>query len=110
MVPLLRRGEPFGAIECLDKRGGEFTDADFDRLEVAAESVAFALDYALLYQETERRALEKEVLLEVTRALATPLDLDDVIEAIFQSLRQVVDYDAGGHLPREPRHAARSRW
>jgi len=94
VVPMMRRGEPFGAIECLDKRAGDFTDADFDRLEVAAESVAFALDYALLYQETERRALEKEVLLDVTRRLAGSVDLDEVIEAIFQSLRQVVDFDA----------------
>jgi sigma-B regulation protein RsbU (phosphoserine phosphatase) len=94
VVPLLRRGEPFGAIECLDKRAGDFSDADFDRLEVAAESVAFALDYALLYGETERRALEKEVLLDITRSLAAPFDLDEVIAAIFQSLRQVVDYDA----------------
>lgn len=94
VIPLLRRGEPFGAIECLDKRGGDFTDADFDRLEVAAESVAFALDYALLYQEIERRALEKEVLLDITRALASPFDLEEVIEEIFKSLRQVVDYDA----------------
>lgn len=94
VVPLLRRGEPFGAIECLDKRGADFTDADFDRLDVAAESVAFALDYALLFQEVERRALEKEVLLEVTRALSAPFDLDEVISAIFGSLRQVVDFDA----------------
>lgn len=94
VIPLLRRGEPFGAIECLDKRGGDFTDADFDRLEVAAESVSFALDYALLYQEIERRALEKEVLLDITRSLAAPFDLEEVIEAIMQSLRQVVDYDA----------------
>ena len=94
VIPLLRRGEPFGAIECLDKRGGDFTDADFDRLELAAESVSFALDYALLYQEIERRALEKEVLLDITRSLAAPFDLEEVIEAIMQSLRQVVDYDA----------------
>lgn len=94
VVPLLRRGEPFGAIECLDKRGGDFSDADFDRLEVAAESVSFALDYALLYLEIERRALEKEVLLDITRSLAAPFDLEEVIEAIVQSLRQVVDYDA----------------
>ncbi len=94
VVPLLRRGEAFGAIECLDKRAGDFTDADFDRLEVAAESVSFALDYALLYQQIERRALEKGVLLDITRALAAPFDLEEVIEAIMQSLRQVVDYDA----------------
>ena len=94
VIPLHRRGEPFGAIECLDKRDGDFSDADFDRLEVAAESVSFALDYALLYQEIERRALEKEVLLDVARALSSPFELEEVLEAIFVSLRQVVDYDA----------------
>lgn len=94
VLPLFRRGEPFGAIECLGKRGGEFTAADFDRLEVAAEGVSFALDYAWLSQEIERRALEKEVLLEVTRLLAAPFDLEEVVEAIFTGLRQVVDFDA----------------
>ena len=94
VLPLYRRGEPFGAIECLGKRGGEFTATDFDRLEVAAEGVSFALDYALLSQEIERRALEKDVLLEVTRALAMPFELEEVVEAIFVALRQVVDYDA----------------
>lgn len=94
VVPLHRRGVPFGAIECLDKRGGDFGDADFDRLEVAAQGVSFAVDYALLYQEIERRSLEKDVLLDITRSLAAPFDLEEVIEAIFQSLRQVVDYDA----------------
>jgi serine phosphatase RsbU (regulator of sigma subunit) len=95
VMPLFRRGDAFAAIECLDKRGGgSFTDADFDNLDVAGEHVAFALDNALLYEETERRALEKEVLLEVAKTLSTPLDLEEVIEAIFQSLRQVVKYDA----------------
>ena len=95
VVPLFRRGETFGAIECLDKRGGgAFTSADHETLEVAAEHVAFALDNALLYQETQRRALEKEVLLEIAKSVATPLDLEEVIDAIFKSLRVVVNYDA----------------
>ena len=94
VVPLFRRSEPFAAIECLGKRGGEFTSDDFDRLEVAAEGVAFALDYALLSQEIERRALEKDVLLDITKVLATPFELEDVVEAIFSALRQVIDYDA----------------
>jgi serine phosphatase RsbU (regulator of sigma subunit) len=94
VLPLIRRGEPFAAIECLDKRGGDFSAADFDRLEVAAEGVAFALDYALLSQEIERRALEKDVLLDITKALAAPFDLEDVVEAIFSALRQVIDFDA----------------
>lgn len=102
VIPLHRRGDPFGAIECLDKHGGDFTDADFDRLEVAAEGVSFAVDYALLYQEIERRALEKDVLLDIARSLSAPFDLDEVIAAIFQSLRQVVDYDAAAIYLVEP--------
>jgi len=94
VIPLFRRGEVFGAIECLDRQGGPFSDADFDHLDVAAEHVAFALDNALLYEETERRSLEKEVLLEISKTLSAPLDLDEVLEAIFRSLRQVVRYDA----------------
>ncbi len=94
VIPLFRRGEVFGAIECLDRQGGSFSDADFDHLDVASEHVAFALDNALLYEETERRALEKEVLLEISRTLSAPLDLDEVLEAIFRSLRQVVRYAA----------------
>jgi len=95
VIPLFRRGEAFGVIECLDKKGGgAFTDADFDHLDVAAEHVAVALDNALLVQETRRRSLEKESLLEVAKSVATPLDLDEVIEAILKSLRDVVSYDA----------------
>jgi serine phosphatase RsbU (regulator of sigma subunit) len=95
VMPLFRRGDAFAVIECLDKRGGgAFTDADFDRLDVASEHVGFALDNALLVQETQRRSLEKGVLLEVAKSMATPLDLDEVIEAIFKSLREVVSYDA----------------
>jgi phosphoserine phosphatase RsbU/P len=95
VIPLFRRGEVFGAIECLDKHGGEaFSDADFDRLDVAVDQIAFALDSVLLLEETERRALEKEVLLEVSKSLSGRLDLDDVIEAIFAGLREVVNYDA----------------
>ncbi len=95
VMPLYRRGEVFATIECLDKKdGGPFTTEDVERLDVAGEHVAFALDNALLYQETERRALEKEVLLDVTTALSATLDLDEVIEAILKSLRQVVSYEA----------------
>lgn len=94
VVPLYRRGEAFAVIECLDKLTGEFTDEDVDKLEVAGEHVAFAVDNALLYQETERRALEKEVLLDVTTKLSATLDLDEVIDTIFKSLRQVVSYEA----------------
>jgi phosphoserine phosphatase RsbU/P len=92
--PLFRRGEVFGVIECLDRHGHDFTDEDFDRLDVAAEHIAFALDNALLYEQSERRALEKDVLLEVSKVLAAPHELSELLDTIIRTLRQVVDYDA----------------
>jgi sigma-B regulation protein RsbU (phosphoserine phosphatase) len=106
VMPLYRRGEVFAAVECLDKNGGAFTSEDVDRLEVAGEHVAFALDNALLYQETERRALEKEVLLQVTTSLSAIMDPDEAIQAILKSLRQVVNYDAAAlYLVNKSTHA-----
>jgi sigma-B regulation protein RsbU (phosphoserine phosphatase) len=107
VMPLYRRGAVFAAIECLDKRGGgPFTGDDIERLSVAAEHVSFALDNALLYEETERRALEKEVLLEVSTKLSGQLDLDEVIDAMLRSLRQVVQYDAAAvYLVNRTTHA-----
>lgn len=100
VVPLFRGGKVFAVIECLNRRapGGGlatdgFTAADQDILEVAAEHIAFALDHALLHEESARRALEKEVLLEVVKTLSTPLELEEVLTAILQSLKQVVDFD-----------------
>jgi len=95
VLPLFRRGEAFAAIECLDHAGDAgFAVGDLDALELASEPLAIALDNALLYEETERRALEKDVLLEVSRALAAPLELDELFHAIFDALREVVKYDA----------------
>ncbi|NOT33984.1 MAG: SpoIIE family protein phosphatase [Candidatus Eisenbacteria bacterium] len=98
LVPLFRRGAAFAVIECLDRQGAAaaegFTDVDVERLGVASEAIAIALDHALLTEEIERRVHEKEVLLEITKTLSGPLDLDAVIAAIFESLREVVQYDA----------------
>jgi sigma-B regulation protein RsbU (phosphoserine phosphatase) len=107
VVPLFRRGEVFAVIECLDKHGsGPFTPADADKLEVAGEHVAFALDNALLYRETEQRALEKDVLLEAAMTLSATFDLEEVIDAILGSLRQAVSYDAAAiYLVNRETHA-----
>jgi serine phosphatase RsbU (regulator of sigma subunit) len=103
VLPLRRRGQLFAAIECLNRNGRPgFTTKDVDRLVDAGENIAFALDNALLYQETERRALEKEVLLEITRTLSAPVEVDEVIEEMLKSLRQVVDYDAAAIYLMDP--------
>jgi GAF domain-containing protein len=95
VVPLKRRGETFAAVECLDRRDGKaFSMSDLAKLQEEADPLAIALDNTLLTAEIERKGLEKEVLFEVTKVLSATLDMDEVLAAIFRSLRQVVPFDA----------------
>lgn len=114
LVPLLRRGACLGVIECRDKAGGgRFTEADQQALESVSEDMAVAIENAQLYFDTRRKSLERAVLLEVGRAIALPLELPQVLEAIMDQLRRIVHYDAAGIylLDRETREvvAAASR-
>jgi len=95
VVPLLRRGASLGVIECLDKAdGGRFTAAEQSALESVSEDMAVAIENAQLYFDTRRKSLERAVLLEVGRAIALPLSLPQVLEAIMDQLRRIVHYDA----------------
>ncbi len=95
LVPLLRRGACLGVIECLDKAGAErFGAEDQAALESVSEDLAVAIENAQLYFDTRRKSLERAVLLEVGRALALPMELAEVLEAIMDQLRRIVHYDA----------------
>jgi len=95
LVPLLRRGTCLGVIECLNKADdGRFGEADVAALESVSEEMAVAIENAQLYFDTRRKALERAVLLEVGRAIALPLSLPQVLEAIMDQLRRIVHYDA----------------
>ncbi len=97
LVPLLRRGACLGVIECLNKAGADrFAAEDQAALESVSEDLAVAIENAQLYFDTRRKSLERAVLLEVGRALALPLELAEVLEAIMDQLRRIVHYDAAG--------------
>src|SRR5260370_1026546 len=73
---------------------GARVDAACDNRDAGSERLGSAHDNELLGQETQRRPREKQALIEVGKSLATPRDLDAVLEAILKSLRQVVRSDA----------------
>lgn len=94
-VPLVHRARTMGAI-------GVLTSATHSGvrnqtlLVPLAEQAAVALDNALLYRQTERQSLENQMLVEAGRMLLSTLDLDEVLDAILDSLQKVVPYNAGG--------------
>jgi sigma-B regulation protein RsbU (phosphoserine phosphatase) len=95
-VPLIGKGQMIGVIEAINKTEGEFTDADLDVLMGLANQIAVAVDNAALYRAVKQEALERNLLYEIGMKLSSSLSLDEVLQEILSSLKQVVDYSAGG--------------
>lgn len=102
-VPLIGKGQLLGVIQAINKRDDVFTEADLDILTGLNNQIAVAIDNAHLYREIKREALEKNLLYEVGKKLSGTLNLDEVLRAIMDSLKQVVSYDAGGVFLIDPK-------
>jgi sigma-B regulation protein RsbU (phosphoserine phosphatase) len=95
-VPLMRGGEVIGALEAVNKIGGDFTLRDLEILTALAEQIATALDNARLYGRITREVKQRELLYQVGMRISSSLDLEEVLSLILNNLREVVDYQAGG--------------
>jgi sigma-B regulation protein RsbU (phosphoserine phosphatase) len=95
-VPLMRAGEIIGALEAVNKVEGDFGRRDVEILTALAEQIATALDNARLYGRISREAKERELLYQVGTRISTSLDLEEVLNLILQSIRELVEYHAGG--------------
>ena len=95
-VPLMRGGEVLGALEALNKADVDFNAGDSEILTALAEQIATALDNARLYGRVAREAKERELLYKVGTRISTSLDLEEVLNLILDSLRELLEYHAGG--------------
>ncbi len=95
-LPLIGRGHMIGVVEAINKRNGGFGDVDLDVLTGLNHQIAVAIENTHLYRKVRREALEKTLLYETGKKLSGSLKLEEVLEDILVSLRQVVDYVVGG--------------
>lgn len=95
-VPLIGRGQMIGVIEAVNKIGADFDDLDLDTLVGLANQFAVAIDNANLYREANRRAVEQQLLYDVSKKLSSTLNIDEVLQQILASLKRVVGYTACG--------------
>ncbi|HEX5809898.1 MAG TPA: GAF domain-containing protein, partial [Anaerolineales bacterium] len=90
-APLTSRGEVIGGI--MVWRGhseGLFTQADLDFLVSVARQTAIAIESARLYLETQRRAREMSVLVDVGRDISASLEAKTVLESIASHARDLL--------------------
>jgi signal transduction histidine kinase/CheY-like chemotaxis protein len=95
IAPLLVRGQVIGTIGFdTNEPEREFTAGELELAETVAGQVANAIENARLFAEEKRSRVLAERLQMAAQAVNESLDLDVILPAILDQLRQVVPYDS----------------
>ena len=101
-TPVLIRGEAWGNLYLTEKEGGgEFTEGDENLVIVLAAWAAVAIENARLYEGLDRRRAELERIqrglemsADISRAAASGMSLESLLELICKRGRSLVDAEA----------------
>jgi signal transduction histidine kinase len=101
-TPLLRDGQPIGAITVTRADAGPFSSAEVELLQAFADQAVIAIENVRLFKELEARTadLTRSVeqltaLGEVGRAVSSTLDLETVLTTIVSRAVQLSGLDGG---------------
>ena len=90
-VPLLAREQAVGVMIVQSAEEGAFEPADQRFLEGIAGPAAMAIEDLVVHWEHERRIAELSILGEISRALSSALELDQLLEVVFQQVGRLFD-------------------
>jgi PAS domain S-box-containing protein len=98
-VPLKVRNEVIGVLNAADATVNRFSMTDQTLLELLAASGAIAISNAFLFEQTsaaqqqaEARVHEMQILQKVIQAASSTLDLEHVIDALFDALSREMGF------------------
>jgi len=94
VAPLIVKDRAVGTLAILDKEGGEasFHQSDLDLLQSFANQAATAMENARLFEAEQRRAEQFRGITEVGRRITSVLDLDDLLPAVVQLIKEIFGY------------------
>ncbi len=104
-VPLLIEGRVLGVLHVGTLSPREFTDADAELLQVAADRAALAIDHAILYaaeraarQEADRAVGVMRAVQRVTDAALASLSLEDMLAVLLERISELLGSDTAAIL------------
>ncbi len=92
-VPILRGAQAVGLLAVCSDTAGAYTGRDARLLETIATQITTAIDNARLFDATRRSLDRLTTLQRVANAVAASRTFGDVVEAIMDGARQVLDAD-----------------
>jgi GAF domain-containing protein len=93
-APLIADDQPIGTIYAARYEPYTFTEEDLSFLIITATQVAAAVRRAQLLDQTRQRAEEMETLCEIGSTMASKLDIDQVLEIIYEHAGRIMDTSA----------------
>ncbi|HXH23522.1 MAG TPA: GAF domain-containing protein, partial [Dehalococcoidia bacterium] len=94
-VPLIVRGAAVGDVSLTHERPGYFTHEHVELVQTVANHLAIAIENARLFEESSRKARELGALLELSRSMASTLDLEELFEVTLDRLQDLVPHSGG---------------
>jgi formate hydrogenlyase transcriptional activator len=98
-LPLTTAHQQLGTLNVWSEEVGAYDDLDLEFAQLVATQIAVAVDNAIHFQEaqTYQQQLARErdtlrVMLDVNNAVASHLDLNEMLEAATKSLQRVIQF------------------
>ena len=98
VMPLVYKTRVIGALNILSRHANAFDETDMPLLGQFAAFVGVALEHARLFEHERRTSDTFETLAEISRELASILDLDELLTRLGQLVKRVIDYQTFGVL------------
>ncbi len=97
-----RRGDIIGVAEVLNKRHGSFSLADAVFLRAFTSHMATAIENAQLSERARASSREESRILEVTQAISSELDLDQLLRKIISVATELLDAERSSLFLHDP--------
>jgi len=107
LVPLITEGNTYGVISIGEARSWErepFTKEKLDLLLTLSVQVAMVVQTARLHETVRKKAEQLEVLNEVAKAVGSTIEMDGLLEMIYQQVSRIIladTYAVGVYLAKE---------
>jgi diguanylate cyclase (GGDEF)-like protein/excisionase family DNA binding protein len=98
-LPLIVKDRVIGTVELVES-GAErtFTQTELDTAAAICHAAALAIDNAALFARQQQTTRETQLLNDIAARTAASLDLEEVVEAAIDELRQLIAFDNWGVL------------
>ena len=117
IVPMLRDGDPIGAVAVSRAEAREFSESQIALLQTFADQAVIAIENVRLFNETKEALEQQTATSEILRVIASsPTDLQPVMDAVAENAARVCEATdssifrlEGEHLRLVARHGALRR-